>query len=334
VSGRVALRKAAALLLGAAASLCAADGGTPAPQDAPSGPPEATIDLTTSAGVALVRGQWRYSDTTIVETELPGPGADNQPTGALAKTYDYEPHAGGADFDDSKWDAVAPDTLAVRRGHGRLGFNWYRITVTVPERIGSYDPSGKDVVLEATLDDAAEVWVDGELTRYLGQRGGSVAAGWNAPNRLVVGRSVRPGQKIAIAIFGINGPLSNPPTNFIYVRTARLELYPGAGPIAITPAEVNVRVDRVDPALDAIVGPNPKMWKVAEGFSFTEGTGLASLREVAPVLGPQRQHDLPVHARRLLSPGVPPTVGLLREPTSPSTVSPARTGSRSIRAGR
>jgi len=271
VSGRVALRKAAALLLGAAASLCAADGGTPAPQDAPSGPPEATIDLTTSAGVALVRGQWRYSDTTIVETELPGPGADNQPTGALAKTYDYEPHAGGADFDDSKWDAVAPDTLAVRRGHGRLGFNWYRITVTVPERIGSYDPSGKDVVLEATLDDAAEVWVDGELTRYLGQRGGSVAAGWNAPNRLVVGRSVRPGQKIAIAIFGINGPLSNPPTNFIYVRTARLELYPGAGPIAITPAEVNVRVDRVDPALDAIVGPNPKMWKVAEGFSFTEG---------------------------------------------------------------
>ncbi len=271
MSGRAALRRAAALLLGAAASLCAADGGAPAPQDAPSGPPEATIDLTTSDGVALVRGQWRYTDTRIVETELAGPGADNQPTGAPAKTWDYEPHAGGADFDDSRWDAVAPETLAVRRGHGRLGFNWYRIAVTVPERIGSYDPSGKDLVLEATLDDAAEVWVDGELTRYPGQRGGSVSAGWNASNRLVVGRSVRPGQKIAIAIFGINGPLSNPPTNFIYVRSARLELYPGGGPIAIAPAEVNVRVDRLDPALDAIVGPNPKMWKVAEGFSFTEG---------------------------------------------------------------
>ena len=40
--------------------------------------------------------------------------------------------------------------------------------------------------------------------------GGSVVAGWNAPNRLVIGRDVRPGQKIQLAIFGINGPLSSP----------------------------------------------------------------------------------------------------------------------------
>lgn len=266
-----ALRSAAALLLGAAAPLFAGAAPERAPQDAPSSPPEATIDLATPDGVALVHGEWRYSDTRIVETEFPGPGADNQPTGALGRTYDYEPHAGGADFDDSRWEAISPEGLGTRRGHGRLGFSWYRITVTIPDRIGGYDPSGKDVVLETTLDDAAEVWVDGELTRYLGQRGGSVAAGWNAANRLVVGRSVRPGQRIAIAIFGINGPLSSPPTNFVYVRSARLELYPGTGPIAITPAEVNVRVDRLDPALDAIVGPNPKVWKIAEGFQFTEG---------------------------------------------------------------
>jgi len=43
------------------------------------------------------------------------------------------------------------------------------------------------------------------------------------------------------------------------------------GPIAITPAEVNVTVVRKDPALDAIVGPNPKIFKLAEGFAFTEG---------------------------------------------------------------
>jgi len=271
VTSGSALRAAAAFLLGAAATLFAGDAPEHAPQDAPSGPPEATIDLATSDGVALVRGQWRYGDTRIVETEFPGPGPGNQPTGALAKTYDYEPHAGAADFDDSKWEAIAPETLGARRGHGRLGFNWYRITVTIPERIGSYEPAGKDVVLETTLDDAAEVWVDGELTRYLGQRGGSVAAGWNASNRLVLARSVKAGQRINIAIFGINGPLSSPPTNFIYVRSVRLELYPGTGPIAIVPAEVNVRVDRLDPSLDAIVGSNPKMWKVAEGFQFTEG---------------------------------------------------------------
>ncbi len=99
-----------------------------------------------------------------------------------------------------------------------------------------------------------------------------MVAGWNAGNRLVVGRHVKPGQKIQLAVFGINGPLSSPPTNFIWVREARLEFHPGVpGPIAITPAEVNVTVIRKDPALDAIVGPNPKIFKVAEGFAFTEG---------------------------------------------------------------
>jgi gluconolactonase len=34
---------------------------------------------------------------------------------------------------------------------------------------------------------------------------------------------------------------------------------------------VNVEVIRLDPAIDAIVPPNPKMFKLAEGFQFTEG---------------------------------------------------------------
>ncbi|HTY41234.1 MAG TPA: SMP-30/gluconolactonase/LRE family protein [Thermoanaerobaculia bacterium] len=265
-AGRMAL--AASILSAGLASLATAQ----APQDPPTGKPEASIDLATDEGLALVQGRWRYSDTKIVETDFPLPGADGQPTGAPARTWDYAPHAGGADYDDSRWDVVSPKALTGHRGHGRLGFNWYRISVTVPAAIGGYATSGKDVVFETTLDDAAEVWVDGELARYPGQRGGSMVAGWNAPNRLVVARHVRPGQKIALAIFGINGPLSNPPTNYIYVRGARLDFYPGTpGPIAITPAEVNVEVRREDPAIDAIVGPNPKIWKLAEGFQFTEG---------------------------------------------------------------
>jgi gluconolactonase len=246
--------------------------GAQAPQDPPPGKPEASIDLATDDGLALVHGQWRSSDVHIVETEFPAPGADGQPTGPSEKTYDYAPHAGNADFDDSTWTVIAPKNLTERRGHGRLGFHWYRIALTVPDAIGSYATEGKDVVFETTLDDAAEVWVDGELARYLGQRGGSMVAGWNASNRLVVARHAKPGQKIVLAIFGINGPLSNPPTNYIYVRGARLDFYPGTRrPIAITPAEVNVQVLRADPGIDAIVGPNPKIWKVAEGFEFTEG---------------------------------------------------------------
>jgi gluconolactonase len=246
--------------------------GAQAPQDPPPGKPEASIDLATDDGLASVHGQWRSSDVHIVETEFPSPGADGQPTGPLERTYEYAPHAGSADFDDSTWNVIAPADLKERRGHGRLGFHWYRIALTVPDAIGGYATAGKDLVFETTLDDAAEVWVDGELSRYLGQRGGSMVAGWNASNRLVVTRHVKPGQKIVLAIFGINGPLSNPPTNYIYVRGARLDFYPGTqGPIAITPAEVNVQVLRADPGIDAIVGPNPKIWKLAEGFQFTEG---------------------------------------------------------------
>jgi len=240
--------------------------------DIPSGKPNATIDLATPEGLSAVKGAWRYSDTKIVEADFRGPGMDNQPTGPAVKTFDYTPHAGGAEFDDSKWEVIAPTTLDQRRGNGRLGFNWYRIKLTVPERIGDFDPTGSTAVFDTSLDDYAEIWVDGELSRALGQSGGSVIAGWNAENHLVVGRNVKPGQQIQLAIFGINGPLSNPPTNFIYLRYAKLEFYKGTtGPVALTPSEVNVEVVRNDPAMDEVVGPNPKVFKLADGFQFTEG---------------------------------------------------------------
>src|SRR6476659_939571 len=240
--------------------------------DIPNGKPAATIDLASRSGAGLVKGEWRYSDTKIVEADFRGPGQDKQPTGAPVKTYDYTPHAGGANFDDSGWEVIGPNTLDQRRGNGRLGFNWYRIKLTIPERIGDFDPTGSTVVFETALDDYAEIWVDGELTRAPGQSGGSVIAGWNAENQLIVGRNVKPGQQILLAIFGINGPLSNPPTNFIYLRFARLTLFKGTpGPVALTPSEVNVEVLRNDPAINEIVGPNPKVFKLADGFKFTEG---------------------------------------------------------------
>ena len=240
--------------------------------DVPGGKPEAMIDLGTADGARLVKGEWRYSDTKIVEVDFRGPGQDKQPTGAPVRTYDYTPHAGGAEFDDSSWEVIPPTTLDQRRGSGRLGFNWYRIKLTIPKRVADFDPTGSTVVFETSLDDYAEIWVDGELARALGQSGGSVIAGWNAENHLIVGRNVKPGQQIQLAIFGINGPLSNPPTNFIYLRFAKLAFYKGTpGPIALTPSEVNVEVIRNDPALNEIVGPNPKVFKLADGFKFTEG---------------------------------------------------------------
>jgi gluconolactonase len=128
------------------------------------------------------------------------------------------------------------------------------------------------VWFETRLDDYAEVWVDGEIGRAYGQSGGSVVGGWNAPNRLIAARGVKPGQHIRLAVFGMNGPISNAPTNYIFMHEAKLEFMPaGDGPVAVPPHEVNVVVDRRDPAIDAIVPPNAKLFKLAEGFLFTEG---------------------------------------------------------------
>jgi len=238
----------------------------------PTAEPAASVDLASDAGTALVHGVWRYADAKVIEAKFRAPDADGQPTGAEVITNDIVPHAGVTDFDDSKWEVIAPTSLSARRGNGLVSFNWYRIAITVPSQIGAFDPKGSTVWFETRMDDYAEVWVDGELGRAFGQQGGSVVAGWNAPNRLLIGRNLKPGQRIQLAIFGMNGPISDSPTNYIFVREAKLEFFRGSeAPVAVGPYEVNVRVERSDPAINAIVPPNAKLFKVAEGFLFTEG---------------------------------------------------------------
>jgi gluconolactonase len=231
-----------------------------------------SIDLTTSSGVAEVRGAWRYHDARVVDIGFRAADSAGQPTGAPLVTQDIAPHAGATDFDDSSWPVIAPESLGARRGTGRVSFNWYRITISVPERVAGISTAGRAVYFTTRLDDYAEVWVDGEIGRAYGQTGGSVVAGWNAPNRVRLTSRAVPGQQLQIAVFGMNGPISDAPTNYIYVREARLEFDSGAqGPLAVPPHEVNVRVERADPAIDRIVPPNAKLFKLAEGFTFTEG---------------------------------------------------------------
>src|SRR5437667_11170012 len=160
--------------------------------DAPTGKPDAVIDLATREGLDLVKGQWRYSDTKIIEVDFKAAGPDKQPTGKPNKTYDFTPHAGTADFDDSKWETVDPTTLEARRSTGRLCFNWYRINITIPPRVNDVDLAGTTAAIETSLDDYAEIWVDGELARATGQSGGSVMRSWNAANRRITNRSVHP----------------------------------------------------------------------------------------------------------------------------------------------
>jgi gluconolactonase len=234
--------------------------------------PVAVVDLASQAGAELAQATWRYSDAGIADTRFRAPDAQGQPTGAPLATHDIFPHAGAVDFDDSQWPVISATSLAERRGTGRVSFNWYRLTLTLPQRLGDFPAEGAEVWLVTRVDDYAEVWVEGELDRAYGQAGGSVVAGWNAPNRVLLARHARAGQQIHVAIFGMNAPISDAPTNYIYLHEARLEFFPGGvAPAAVEPHEVNVQVERDDPAIDDIVPANAKLYKVAEGFQFTEG---------------------------------------------------------------
>ena len=71
--------------------------------------PEARIDLGTKEGTELVKGQWRYSDTKIVEVDFKAAGADGQPSTTPNKTYDFTPQAGRAEFDDSEMGSDRSD---------------------------------------------------------------------------------------------------------------------------------------------------------------------------------------------------------------------------------
>jgi len=110
--------------------------------------------------------------------------------------------------------------------------------------------------------------VNGKMPRVLGQPGGPVIKGFNAPNRLIITRNAQPGQRIQLAVFGINGPISYSPQNFIWIKSATLDFYK-APKVAIS--ETPAQIIRKDPALDEIVPAGAKIEKLAGGFLFTEG---------------------------------------------------------------
>jgi gluconolactonase len=259
-----------ALLLAAIVTAVAPTiGAGQATVDLPVALPAAVIDLRTEEGTALVKAQWRYSDAKVVDVAHRAPGPDLRPSGPPNRTNDISPHAGGADFDDSAWETVVPGELEARRSNGRLAFNWYRTRLTLPAKVAGFDVTGSTVVFELVIDDYAEIWVDGRLPLVLGQTGGQLIKGFNAPNRVILTENARPGQEIQLAIFGVNGPISSPPANFIWVRSATLDFYRkdqvgGAQPTL-------AKVVRLDPGLDRIIPQGTRLEKLAGGFQFLEG---------------------------------------------------------------
>jgi gluconolactonase len=192
----------------------------PRPVVAPASVPAKAVDLMTPEGVAVFGAQWKTMEAKIVA----GPPIANAMAGYTA-SYDVQPHAGDAAFDDSSWPVIDPKALADHRGGGKDCFIWYRTSLTIPAKVGDFDTTGATVVFTAYVDDYAEVWVNGQMPRRVGYLSPGTVQGFNMPNRVVISESVKPGDKFQIAVFGINGPISVAPMNFVYFREAKVEFY-------------------------------------------------------------------------------------------------------------
>jgi len=192
----------------------------PLPQIAPALVPSHVVDLMTADGIAAFGAQWKTMEAKIVE----GPALPNAMP-AYKTSYDISPHAGEAGFDDSSWPAIEAKGLADRRGGGKVSFFWFRANLTIPAKIGNFETAGAKAVLTAYVDDYAEIWVNGLMPRRAGIPSPAAIVGFNIPNRVVLADSVQAGDKFQLAIFGINGPISVAPANFLFFRQASIEFY-------------------------------------------------------------------------------------------------------------
>ena len=192
----------------------------PRPQMPPFLAPSKEVDLMTLEGTAVFGAQWKTMEAKIVE----GAPIVHAKRG-YRMSYDIQPHAGEAGFDDSSWPAISAKSLADQRGGGKVSFIWYRTNLTMPAKIQDFDTKGATAVLTVIVDDYAEIWINGQMPRRVGYPSPATIQGFNMPNRVVLTDAVIPGDKFQIAVFGINGPISTVPMNFVFFREAKMEFF-------------------------------------------------------------------------------------------------------------
>ena len=192
----------------------------PAPIMPPVLVPNHTVDLMTADGMAAFGAHWKIMEARLVEAPL----LPNTMAG-YDKSFEISPKAGASGFDDSKWQTIEPKGLGDRRGGGRVSFIWYRTNLTIPAKIGNFETKDSTAVFTAYVDDYAEVWLNGAMPRRAGRPSPATIQGFNIPNKVVLSEKISAGDKFELAVFGINGPISVAPPNFIFFREAKVDFY-------------------------------------------------------------------------------------------------------------
>lgn len=235
----------------------------------------AVVDLRTTAGSQLVGAQWKTLNAQIIPAQFhaPGPSATDKlplyPTGKAVGTFALEPRCGTPAFEQAAWQAVAATDLETRRGNGLLSHVWYRMRVTLPEKVGTFAVAGSRVMFELVADDYSEVWINGKLRKSFGARANGVINGYNARQRVWLTDDAKPGETVDLAILVTNGPVADLPDNYVWIRSATLDFYPKK-PVPDAWKDLG-KVTMVQDELKSVLDPAVKIQKVADGFQFTEG---------------------------------------------------------------
>lgn len=256
-------KQAAATLVGWAGVACSTFAGQ-SPRV-----PSAVVDLKADSGAAALTARWMYADADIIPATNHWPGPDSKATGSENTTHTLTLTTKDLKAVRAASTPIAPTSLEQRRTPGRVAFGWYTLDFTVPQRVGELDMTGTTLVFEVVVDDYAEVWVDGRANAVLGSSRGPFVSGWNSPTRVLLTRDAVPGKTHTVSILAANGPMSDPPSNFVWVRSATLDVYAGDRERIGEPVETTIM--RLDPALDDIIAPGTKIERLATGFVFGEG---------------------------------------------------------------
>ena len=156
----------ASLYMGLGPSVTHANRGS----EVPAGKPEAAIDLASASGVDLIKGNWRYSDTKIVEVDFRGPGELGDKHKAIIR-YEVQPDGtlkNGKlffDFTDAPGDDGLDGIKVDQKGN---------LYVSAPGGLWVISPEGKHLGTIVTPRHAHNMaWGDADgKTLYLCSRSG------------------------------------------------------------------------------------------------------------------------------------------------------------------
>ena len=164
---------------------------------------------------------------------------------------------------------LSPEETQLRLSQGRVCFNWYRISVTIPERVGDFDPTRRERRVRGR---------DRRLRRGLGQRRAAARA---RRHRRARGRRLQRPQPRAADRRRPSGPavpdrgVRDQRPDLGLAAQLHLDAHRDARLLrARTGARgeaAELEVERADAELDSIVAPDATLERVAGGFVFTEG---------------------------------------------------------------